>query len=151
MTGATMRECLAARRVKKWRRRNGVLQWVSYLWLVLIVGDFIAQWIGGDFRPVWGSMLVIIASLTLFGVRMMGLLFGSWAREDYVLARHETDLYAARAAGRSEGIRDFQAAMIKEMRAQRQAREEAAQADAAQDGHAAHRYVQAQRLEIEGP
>lgn len=140
MTGTTLRECLAARRAGKWRRRNGVLQWVSYLWLGLVVGDFIAQWIGGDFRPVWGSMLVIIASLTLFGVRMMGLLFGSWAREDYVLARREADILLAESRGRSAGIRDFQDAMIREMRAQRQAREEAAQQP-----------VRAEILEIEGP
>lgn len=125
--------------------------WVLCAYGIAGVGYFIYSCIRQDWMPVWASALQIIVNLLLVIGQLMSNLKLARLLSAWSDLHAKLEMEAMRALGRREGIREFQDAMIKEMRAQRQAREEAAQADAARDGHAAHRYVQAQRLEIEGP
>lgn len=143
-------ECEAWRVYSQQKRRTRLWFWILMVTLSVSGGRFAAGLITGNHQSVWMSVSMIALKGFVFTIYLMVWTKSVYGRAAWRELFWQSKLESAKIAARSEAIRDFQDAMIKEMRAQRQAREEAAQADAARDGHAAHRYVQAQRLEIEG-
>lgn len=119
--------------------------WTLASYGVAAVGYFIYCCIVQEWSPVWVSFVQVLINVFLLVMYLLSSLKLARLRYAWNDLNWQVICNAEKSVARSEGIRDYQNAMIREMRARR-----AAQAERdSQDNRPGS--VRAQRLEIEGP